>query len=44
MLALLPYLLVALGARNWLAIGVFSFAGSFGVYHVFTGLLKVPLP
>ena len=44
MLALLPYLLLVLGARNWLAIGLFSVGGSFGVYHVFTGLLKVPLP
>jgi putative tricarboxylic transport membrane protein len=44
MLGLLPYLLLVLGARNWLAIGLFSVAGSFGVYHVFTGLLKVPLP
>jgi putative tricarboxylic transport membrane protein len=43
-LALLPYLLFVLGARNWLAIGLFSVAGSFGVYHLFSGLLKVPLP
>ena len=44
MLLLLPYLLLVLGVRNWLAIGGFSLAGSFGVYHVFSGLLKVPLP
>lgn len=44
MLALLPYILLVLGARNWLAIGVCSLAGSFGVYHLFSGLLKVPLP
>jgi putative tricarboxylic transport membrane protein len=44
MLALLPYLLFVLGARNWLAMAVFSLAGSFGVYHLFSGLLKVPLP
>jgi putative tricarboxylic transport membrane protein len=44
MLALLPYLLLVLGARNWLAIGLVSAAGSFGVYHVFSGLLKVQLP
>jgi len=44
MLALLPYLLLVLGARNWLAIGLLSLAGSFGVYHVFSALLKVPLP
>lgn len=43
-LLLLPYLLYVLGARNWLAIGLFSLAGSFGVYHLFSGLLKVPLP
>jgi putative tricarboxylic transport membrane protein len=44
MLALLVYLLIALGVRNWLAIALFAAAGSFGVYHVFSGLLKVPLP
>jgi putative tricarboxylic transport membrane protein len=44
MLVLLPYLLFVLGVRNWLAMGVFSLAGSFGVYHLFSGLLKVPLP
>lgn len=44
MLLLLLYLPVALGARNWIAIGVFALAGSFGVFHVFTGLLKVQLP
>ena len=44
MLTLLPYLLIVLGARNWLAIALFSLAGSLGVYHVFTGFLKVPLP
>jgi putative tricarboxylic transport membrane protein len=44
MLLLLPYLLFVLGVRNWLAMGLFSLAGSFGVYHVFSGLLKVPLP
>ena len=44
MLALLAYLLLALGVRSWLAIAVFSLAGSFGVYHLFSGLLKVPLP
>jgi putative tricarboxylic transport membrane protein len=44
MLVLLPYLLFVLGARNWLAIGLFSLAGSFGVYHLFSGLLKVQLP
>jgi putative tricarboxylic transport membrane protein len=44
MLALLVYLLLALGVRNWIAIGVFALAGSFGVFHVFTALLKVQLP
>ncbi|MGH8735381.1 MAG: tripartite tricarboxylate transporter TctB family protein [Burkholderiales bacterium] len=44
MLTLLPYLLVVLGARNWLAIALFSLAGSFGVYYVFSGFLKVQLP
>jgi putative tricarboxylic transport membrane protein len=44
MLVLLPYLLFVLGVRNWLAMGIFTLAGSFGVYHVFSGLLKVPLP
>ena len=44
MLALLPYLLLVLGVRNWFALAVFSLAGSLGVYHLFSGLLKVPLP
>jgi putative tricarboxylic transport membrane protein len=44
MLALLVYLLLALGVRNWIAIALFALAGSFGVFHVFTGLLKVQLP
>lgn len=43
-LLLLLYLLLALGARNWLAIALVALAGSFGVYHVFSGFLKVPLP
>jgi putative tricarboxylic transport membrane protein len=44
MLALLVYLLLALGVRNWVAIALFAAAGSFGVYHLFSELLKVPLP
>jgi putative tricarboxylic transport membrane protein len=44
MLLLLVYLLVVLGVRNWLAIALFALAGSFGVFHLFSGLLKVPLP
>jgi len=43
-LLLLVYLLVVLGARNWVAIALVALAGSFGVYHVFSELLKVPLP
>jgi putative tricarboxylic transport membrane protein len=44
MLLLIPYLLVALGARNRVAVGICAVAGSFGVYYVFFDLLKVPLP
>ena len=44
MLLMLPYLLVVLGVRNWVSIVLFTLAGSFGVYHLFSGLLKVPLP
>ena len=44
MLLLLTYLLVGLGVRNWPVLAVVAFAGSFGVYHVFYDLLKVPLP
>ena len=43
-LLLLPYLLLVLGVRNRVAVGIFAVAGSFGVYHVFFDLLKVPLP
>jgi putative tricarboxylic transport membrane protein len=44
MLLFNAYVLVALGVRNWIVIAVFAGAGSFGVYHVFYDLLKVPLP
>jgi putative tricarboxylic transport membrane protein len=44
MLALLVYLLLVLGVRRWLAIAIFAAAGSFGVYHVFFDLLKLPMP
>ncbi len=44
MLVLLPYLLLVLGVRSWIALALFSLGGSFGVYHLFSGLLKVPLP
>lgn len=37
-------LLVALGERRWIAIGLFAVAGSFGVYYVFTRWLDVLLP
>ncbi len=44
MLLLLGYLLFILDVRNWLVIAVFAAAGSFGVFHVFFHLLRVPLP
>lgn len=44
MLLLVTFLLVVLGARNRTAIAICAGAGSFGVYHVFFDLLKVPLP
>ena len=44
MLLLIAFLLVVLGARNRVAIAICAGAGSFGVYHVFFDLLKVPLP
>ena len=44
MLLLLAYLLHILGVRSKLAIAVFAAAGSFGVFHVFFHLLRVPLP
>jgi putative tricarboxylic transport membrane protein len=44
MLLLIPYLLIVLGARNRVAIGICAAAGSFGVYYVFFDVLKVPLP
>jgi putative tricarboxylic transport membrane protein len=44
MLLLIAFLLVVLGARNRAAIAICAGAGSFGVYHVFFDLLKVPLP
>jgi hypothetical protein len=43
-LLLIPYLLVVLGVRNRVAVGICAVAGSFGVYYVFFDLLKVPLP
>ena len=44
MLLLLGYLLHILGVRSRLAIAVFATVGSFGVFHVFYYLLRVPLP
>jgi putative tricarboxylic transport membrane protein len=46
-LTMLPFiagLLFALGARSPTAILLTALAGSFGVFHVFFYLLKVPLP
>ena len=37
-------LLLALGVRRPVAIGVFALASSFGLFHVFYHWLKVPLP
>ena len=37
-------LLLALGIRRPVAIGIFSLASSFGLFHVFYHWLKVPLP
>jgi hypothetical protein len=37
-------LLLALGVRRPIAIGVFALASSFGLFHVFYYWLKVPLP
>ncbi|CAN5473546.1 tripartite tricarboxylate transporter TctB family protein [soil metagenome] len=44
MLAFNIVLLVALGERRWIGIGVFAVAGSFGVHYVFTRWLDVLLP
>ena len=44
MLVFVAGLLVALGARSWIAIALCAVAGSFGVFHVFFYWLKVPLP
>jgi putative tricarboxylic transport membrane protein len=37
-------LIVALGARRLVAIGLFALVSSFGLFHVFYHWLKVPLP
>jgi putative tricarboxylic transport membrane protein len=44
MLLLMVFLLAVLGARSRVAIVICAVAGSFGVFHVFFDLLKVPLP
>ncbi len=46
-LTMLPFIaavLIILGARSPVAIGLTALAGSFGVFHVFYHWLKVPLP
>jgi putative tricarboxylic transport membrane protein len=46
-LTMLPFvatLLIALGARSWIAIALCAVGGSFGVFHVFYYWLQVPLP
>ena len=44
MLLFIAGLLLALGARSRVAIGLTAVLGSFGVFHVFYYWLKVPLP
>lgn len=44
MLAYLLFLLFALGRVNLITVTLVSLAGSFGAYHLFVELLKVPLP
>jgi putative tricarboxylic transport membrane protein len=44
MLLLIVFLLVVTGVRRWMVIAICAGAGSFGVFHVFFDLLKVPLP
>ncbi len=44
MLAMIAALLIALGIRSATVIAGFAIVGSFGVYHVFSTWLKVPLP
>jgi len=43
-LVFISALLIALGARTWWIIAAFTLAGSFGVFHVFSDWLEVPLP
>ena len=44
MLSFLVFLLITLGRTNWLLIIAISVVGSWGTFHVFDQLLKVPLP
>ncbi len=44
MLAMIASLLVVLGIRRTVVVAGFSLVGSFGIYHVFSAWLKVPLP
>lgn len=44
MLVFLCLLPLTLGIRNYLATGLLALAGSFGVFHLFYFVLKLPLP
>jgi putative tricarboxylic transport membrane protein len=44
MLAFMLFLPLALGIRNYVAVGALAVAGSFGVFHLFYYVLKLPLP
>jgi putative tricarboxylic transport membrane protein len=44
MLAMIAALLVVLHIRSVVVIAAFALIGSFGIYHVFSAWLKVPLP
>lgn len=44
MLLLIVFLLLVFGVRRWIVIAICAGAGSFGVFHIFFDLLKVPLP
>lgn len=44
MLAMIASLLFVLGIRSTFVVAGFSLVGSFGIYHVFSAWLKVPLP
>ena len=44
MLLLIVFLLLVFGVRRWMVIAICAGAGSFGIFHIFFDLLKVPLP